>query len=127
MSSRDDDESETSYSVFDDGSDGDDESKAEGDSGGIASREVVVPLRMYKVVTVFSTMFAVFTVVGGFIALDYATDRATAPLPQVDYPVAIFGLLLIASGTVVYAFSTRFRTEGMGKSKDDSDEPSNNG
>ncbi|WP_435153451.1 DUF7315 family membrane protein [Haladaptatus sp. DFWS20] len=125
MSSRD-DEFETSYSVFEDESD-ENEAETEEKSGGIASRDVVVPLRIYKVVTVFSTMFAVFTVVGGFIALDFATDRATAPLPQVDYPLAIFGLLLIASGAVVYAFSTRFRAEGMGKSKDDSDEPSNNG
>ncbi len=128
MSSRD-DEPETSYSVFDESDENDEPaaSNAEQESGGIASRDVVVPTRLYKVVTVFSTMFAVFTVVGGFIALDYATDRATAPLPQVDYPLAIFGLLLIAAGAVVYAFSTRFRAEGMGKSKDDSDEPSNNG
>lgn len=124
MSSRDDNDFETSYSILEDEND---ESKTERESGGIASRDVVVPLRMYKVITVFSTMFAVFTVVVGFIALDFATDRATAPLPQVEYPLAIFGLLLIVSGAVVYAFSTRFRAEGMGKSKDDSDEPSNNG
>ncbi|WP_458187365.1 DUF7315 family membrane protein [Haladaptatus sp. NG-WS-4] len=122
MSGRD-DEFETNYSVF-----GDEESDGEdAKSSGIRSREVVVPLRMYKVVTVFSTLFAVITVVGGFISLDVATDRATAPLPEVDFPLAIFGLILIAAGTVVYAFSTRFRAEGMGKSKDDSDEPSNNG
>ncbi|WP_233274744.1 DUF7315 family membrane protein [Haladaptatus cibarius] len=126
MSSRD-DESETSYSAFDDESDGNGESNANESSTGIASRDVVVPLQLYKIVTVFSTMFAVFTVVGGFIALDFATNRASAPISEVNYPLAIFGLLLIVAGTVVYAFSTRFRAEGMGKSKDDSDEPSNNG
>lgn len=121
-SSRGDDE-ERRYSTPTDES----EDETTDDSGGIRSREVVVPLRVYKAVTVFSTMFAVFGVVFGFILLDSATDRATAPLPQVDFPLAIFGLFLIAAGAVVYAFSTRFRTEGMGKSKDDSDEPSNNG
>ncbi|SIQ99598.1 hypothetical protein SAMN05421858_1067 [Haladaptatus litoreus] len=126
MSSRD-DEPETSYSAFEDESDRNGESNANENSTGIASRDVVVPLQLYKIVTVFSTMFAVFTVVGGFIALDFATNRASAPISEVNYPLAIFGLLLIVAGTVVYAFSTRFRAEGMGKSKDDSDEPSNNG
>lgn len=129
MSSSRDDE-ERHYSVFDGGSDTDsvDESDdVEDDAGGIRSRDVVVPLRVYKAVTVFSTLFAVIGVVGGFMLLDSATDRATAPLPEVNFPLAIFGLFLIGAGAVVYAFSTRFRTEGMGKSKDDSDEPSNNG
>jgi len=90
-------------------------------------REVVVPLRVYKTVTVFSTLFAIFSVVGGFILVDVATDRASAPASEIDVPVAILGLGLILAGTVVYAFSTRFRTEEMGKSKDDADEPSGNG
>jgi hypothetical protein len=34
---------------------------------------------------------------------------------------------MIAAGALVYAFATRFRAEGMGKPKDSSDEPSNNG
>ncbi len=124
MSGRD-DELETRYSMFDDGSE---ESDDDGDdSSGLRSRDVVVPLRVYKAVTVFSTLFAVVTVVGGFIALDVATERATVPLPKIDFPLAIFGLALIAAGAAVYAFSTRFRAEGMGKPKDDSDEPSNNG
>jgi len=90
-------------------------------------REVVVPLRLYKTVTVFSTLFAICSVVGGFILVDVATDRASAPASEIDVPVAIGGLGLILAGTVVYAFSTRFRTEEMGKSKDDADEPSGNG
>lgn len=92
-----------------------------------SQREVVVPLRVYKTVTVFSTLFAVFSVVGGFILVDVATDRASAPASEIDVPVAIGGIGLILAGTVVYAFSTRFRTEEMGKSKDDADEPSGNG
>jgi len=90
-------------------------------------RDVVVPLRVYKTVTVFSTLFAVFSVVGGFILVDVATERASAPASEIDIPIAIGGIGLILAGTVVYAFATRFRTEEMGKSKDDADEPSSNG
>jgi len=92
-----------------------------------ARRDVVVPLRVYKTVTVFSTLFAVFSVVVGFILVDTATDRASAPASEIDVPIAIAGIGLILAGSVVYAFSTRFRTEEMGKSKDDADELSDNG
>ena len=95
--------------------------------GGDTQREVVVPLRVYKTVTVFSTLFAVFSVVGGFIVVDVATDRASVPASEIDVPVALLGIGLILAGTVVYAFATRFRTAEMGKSKDDADEPSSNG
>jgi len=91
------------------------------------AREVVVPLHLYKVVTVFSTMFAVAFVVGGFVVLDTATQRARLSLAEADVPLAIVGVVMIAAGAVVYAFSTRFRAEGMGKPKDGSDERSNNG
>jgi predicted membrane channel-forming protein YqfA (hemolysin III family) len=91
------------------------------------AREVEVPLHLYKVVTVFSTMFAVAFVVGGFIVLDTATRRASLSLDEMNLPLAILGVAMIAAGAVVYAFATRFRAEGMGKPKDDSDEPSNNG
>ena len=94
---------------------------------GIIAREVVVPLRVYKAVTVFSTLFAVATVVGGFIVLDVVTNRARATIEEMNLPLALTGLALIVAGSVVYAFSTRFRAEGMGKSKDDSNEQSNNG
>lgn len=96
-------------------------------SGEGKQREVVVPLRLYKTVTVFSTLFAILSVVGGFILADVATDRASAPASEIDIPIAVLGIGLILAGTVVYAFSTRFRTEEMGKSKDDADEPSDNG
>jgi len=49
------------------------------------------------------------------------------PASEIDIPFAILGIGLILAGTVVYAFSTRFRTAEMGKSKDDADEPSDNG
>jgi len=91
------------------------------------AREVVVPLHLYKVVTVFSTMFAVAFVVGGFVVLDTATQRARLSLAEADVPLAILGVVMIAAGAAVYAFSTRFRAEGMGKPKDGSDEPSDNG
>ncbi|WP_018258034.1 DUF7315 family membrane protein [Halomicrobium katesii] len=90
-------------------------------------RDVVVPLRMYKTVTVFSTLFAVVGVVGGFVLVDRATERATLPASEIDPIVALAGIGLIVFGAVVYAFSTRFRTEEMGKSKDDAAEDSGNG
>ena len=91
------------------------------------AREVEVPLRLYKAVTVFSTMFAVAFVVGGFIVLDTATQRARLSLEEMNLPLALLGVAMIAAGAVVYAFATRFRAEGMGKPKDQPDEPSNNG
>ncbi len=94
------------------------EDGAEGDE-----RDVVVPTAVYKRVTVFSTLIAVVAVVGGFLVLDVATDRATAELSEIDPIVALIGVALIAFGAVTYAFSTRFRAEGMGNAKDDTDEP----
>lgn len=91
------------------------------------TRDVVVPMRVYKAVTVFTTLFAVVTVVGGFIVLDSATNRAQASLADVDPLLALLGIGLIVAGAAAYAFSTRFRAEGMGKSKDDTDEGSDNG
>lgn len=91
------------------------------------SRDVVVPMRVYKAVTVFSTLLAIVFVLGGFILLDVATDRATAPVSEIDPLVLIVGLAGIAGGAAVYAFGTRFRAEGMGTPKDDADEPPDNG
>jgi membrane-bound ClpP family serine protease len=102
-----------------------DEQSADGDAGG--DRDVVVPFRVYKTVTVFSTLFAVVSVVGGFILVDRATERATVPASEIDPVVALAGIGLIVFGAAVYAFATRFRTEEMGKSKDDAAEDSGNG
>ena len=90
-------------------------------------RDVVVPMRVYKAVTVFTTLFAVGTVVGGFILLDTATDRGQAAVEEINAVLALLGIGLIVAGAAAYAFSTRFRTPGMGKSKDDTDEGSDNG
>jgi hypothetical protein len=95
--------------------------------GGVRSREVVLPLRLYKTVTVFSTLFAVAAVVLGFVVLDAATRRATLEVSEIDPWLAGLGVALIAAGGVVYAFSSRFRAEGMRKDKDASDEESDNG
>ncbi|UPV73458.1 hypothetical protein M0R89_13000 [Halorussus limi] len=101
-----------------------DNADVEGES---PDREVEVPIGLYKVVIVFSTMFAVAFVVGGFIVLDTATRRARLSPSEMNLPLALLGVAMIAAGGVVYAFATRFRAEGMGKPKDGSDEPSNNG
>lgn len=84
-------------------------------------------MRVYKTVTVFATLIAMVAVILGFVALDVATNRAQADPSEVNVLVALGGLGSIVLGAFVYAFSTRFRTEGMGKSKDESDEDSDNG
>lgn len=86
------------------------------------SREVVVPLRVYKAVTVFSTLFSVILVVGGFMVLDTATQRTTLALSDINPLFALAGLAMIAAGSVLYAFSSRFRAPGMGNAKERSDE-----
>jgi hypothetical protein len=91
------------------------------------ARSVVVPTRVYKSVTVFSTLFAVVTVVAGFVSLDAATNRASVSLSEADPVLALSGVGLIVLGAVTYAFSTRFKAAEMGNAKDDDDEPSNNG
>ena len=96
-------------------------------SSGSSTREVEVPLRIYKTVVVFSTMFAVGLVVGGFIVLDVATQRARLPLSDINPVLALLGLAMLVAGAAVYAFATRFRARGMGKSKDGGDESSDNG
>ncbi|NHN42310.1 hypothetical protein G9C85_11830 [Halorubellus sp. JP-L1] len=97
------------------------------DGGSRGSREVEVPMRVYKTVTVFATLIAMVAVILGFVALDAATNRAQAAASDVNVVLALAGLGSIVLGAFVYAFSTRFRTRGMGKSKDESDEGSGNG
>lgn len=86
------------------------------------SRTVAVPMRVYKIVTVFSTLIAVVGVVGGFVLLDMATNRAQAELAGIDPLVALLGVGLIVISAVVYAFSTRFQATEMGNDKDNGDE-----
>ena len=97
------------------------------DDAEVSDRDVVIPLSLYKVVTVFSTLIAAVAVVGGFMLLDEATQRASATLTEVDPVLALLGLFLIAGGGALYAFSGRFRAPGMGTTKNDEDEPSGNG
>lgn len=90
-------------------------------------RDVTVPLGLYKIVTVFSTLIAIIVVVAGFLVLDAATNRARAPAAEIDPVLALIGLGLIALGGIVYAFSSRFQAHGMGTPKDTDDEPSDDG
>ena len=97
------------------------------DVGEPGGEDVVVPLRLYKTVTVFSTLIAIVAILAGFVLLDKGTQRATASPEEVSLPLVALALALIVGGSAVYAFSTRFRTAGMGKSKDDTDEGSDDG
>ena len=97
------------------------------ETGSSGKRDVVVPMRLYKTVTVFSTIIAIAGVLGGFIVLDVATDRTQADVSEINLILALVGVGMIAFGAVTYAFSTRFRTAEMGNAKDDTDEHSDNG
>ena len=108
---------------------------ADGDEAG---REVEVPMRLYKTVTVFSTLIAVVTVVVGFVLLDAATLRVSVLRRLVATLLAVVGvdvtegtlttlfglagLLSIAGGAGVYVLGTRFRAPGMGNAQDERDE-----
>ena len=122
---------------------GDPETAVEEESGASGRRDVVVPLRLYKTVTVFSTLIAVVAVVVGFALLDAATLRvsllrgvvvlvlsAVGLLPPerlLSAGLAVAGLVVVGAGAAVYTLGTRFRARGMGKSQDDTDEGSNDG
>jgi hypothetical protein len=106
------------------------------------SREVVVPMPIYKIVTVFSTLIAVVGVVFGFMLLDAATlnvsflgnaVRGAFTLLGIGIAdgllsavFAAVGLAMIAFGAGVYVLGTRFRARGMGNAQEGSDEDSNN-
>ena len=110
---------------------------------GPGGRDVVVPMRLYKTVIVFSTLIAVVAVVLGFMFLDAATLQVSVlravvtslfgvvglriPPQVLSAALAVTGLLVIGFGAVVYTLGTRFRARGMGKSQEDTDELSNNG
>ena len=127
-----------------DGSDGRSETATEGArSGGDDRREVVVPMRLYKTVTVFSTLIAVVCVVLGFVFLDAATFQwiflrqvvtgllsflgVAVPQEVVSTALAFAGLAVIVFGSGVYVLGSRFRAHGMGNSQEDSNEDTDNG
>lgn len=117
--------------------------ESDASSGSRGSRDIVVPMRLYKTVTVFSTLIAVVSVVVGFVLLDAATlsvsfirQALTGLLGALGIVVAedvltaalaLAGLAVIGFGAGVYIVGTRFRAQGMGKSQEDSDEGSDNG
>ncbi|MFB6126360.1 MAG: hypothetical protein ABEJ79_03555 [Halolamina sp.] len=119
------------------------------DAGDVAAasagddQEIEVPMRLYKTVTVFSTLIAVVAVVVGFVLLDAATLQVSllrrlvaTLLSAVGLGVAegtlttlfgVGGLLSIGAGAGVYVLGTRFRAPGMGNAQEERDEPSDNG
>ena len=110
---------------------------------GEGTREVIVPLRIYKTVTVFSTLIAVVCVMAGFMLLDAATfqwaflRQAVSDLLSllgidvarevVSAVLALAGLAVIGVGSGTYVLGTRFRASGMGNSQEDSNEGFDNG
>ncbi|MFB6079871.1 MAG: hypothetical protein ABEJ81_02545 [Haloferacaceae archaeon] len=118
-----------------------DSDSPEGGDGG--RREVVVPLRLYKTVTVFSTLLAVVAVVFGFTLLDAATLQMSilrrlivagltavglAPASKLlSASLAVLGLAVIGLGAGVYMLGTRFRARQMGNAQEDGNEGSTDG
>jgi uncharacterized membrane protein len=106
-------------------------------------RDVVVPMRLYKTITVFSTLIAIVGVVFGFVLLDAATIRLSLlrrlvigalravgvvpPTTLLSAVLAVLGLASIGFGAAVYVLGTRFRARGMGNPQEDADESSSNG
>ncbi|GAB6863098.1 hypothetical protein ACFR97_05235 [Haloplanus litoreus] len=114
-----------------------------GDAERDGRRDVVVPMRLYKTITVFSTLIAVVGVVVGFVLLDAATIRLSLlrrlvigllkavgiapPSALLSAVLAVAGLVSIGVGAGVYVLGTRFRARGMGNPQEDADESSSNG
>jgi len=106
-------------------------------------RDVVVPMRLYKTITVFSTLIAALSILAGFILLDAATLEVsvlrgvivaaigvvgiTPDQSLLSGLLGVAGLSLMALGSGVFILSSRFRADGMGNSQEDSDEDSTNG
>lgn len=101
-------------------------------------RDIVVPMRLYKTITVFSTLIATLCILVGFILLDAATLQVSVlrrlfvsgafavglPVDQelLSVLLGIAGLSLMALGAGVFVLSSRFRTAGMGNAQEDSSE-----
>ncbi|MFC6614964.1 hypothetical protein ACFQAS_08390 [Halopenitus salinus] len=109
-----------------------------GPNVGPGGREIVVPLRLYKTITVFSTLIAVVTFVFGFVLIDAATLQVSLLRSAIAGVLGAVGLSLsegvltavlalsgvcsILLGSAIYVLGTRFRAQGMGKPQEDSDE-----
>jgi len=101
-------------------------------------RDVVVPMRLYKTITVFSTLIAALSILFGFILLDAATLEVSmlrgvivAAIGVVGVTpdqgllsglLGVAGLSLMALGSGVFILSSRFRAAGMGNAQEDSNE-----
>jgi len=115
----------------------------DGSSARGGRRDVVVPMRLYKTITVFSTLIAALSILAGFILLDAATLGVsvlrgvivsviglvgiTPDQSLLSGLLGVAGLSLMAFGSGVFILSSRFRADGMGNAQGDSDEQSTNG
>jgi uncharacterized membrane protein len=120
-----------------------DDARIEGTSDDRGGREVVVPMALYKRVTVFGTLIAILTVLFGFMSLDAALYSGsflrvnvqwllglvgvTVPAAWLSIAFAVLGLAFIAFGAGAYVLSTRFRTEGMGTAREEAPREVNDG
>jgi hypothetical protein len=123
-------------------SDADGDTVTDGDAADFRS-DVIVPLAIYKRVTVVSTVLASVLVVAGFLLLDAATKQTRllrSPIESLfewvgvgissnslSVLLGVAGLAVIALGAAIYVFGARFRTAGMGSDKTDATENDDNG
>jgi len=100
---------------------------------------IVVPMRMYKRISVFSTLLAVALIVFGFFMFDAATQpqsifrRAVVwvlgtvgvvpPSGVLDVGFGLFGVALILLGGGSYVLGSRFKTSGMLADEEVPDDP----
>jgi len=100
-------------------------------------------MRLYKTITVFSTLIAALSILLGFILLDAATLEVsmlrgvivaaiglvgvTPDQSLLSGLLGVAGLSLMALGSGVFILSSRFRAAGMGNAQEDADEQSTNG
>lgn len=90
-------------------------------------RHVAVPMPIFKVVTVVTTLLAVLGIIGGFWLIDRGTNRARAAPEEVDIVLTVLGLGLIGFAAIIYVFSTRFTPEERANDKGTSTEPADDG
>jgi hypothetical protein len=101
---------------------------------------IVVPMRMYKGITVFSTLLAVVLVVFGFFMFDAATQDQNLirqavvgllslvgleePVGVLDVGFGLLGITMILVGAGSYILGTRFKTADMlgGDSAEETDD-----
>lgn len=98
---------------------------ADASNGG--RRHVAVPMPIFKAVTVFTTLFAVFGIIVGFALIDRGTNRARAAPEEINVALTLLGIGFIIAAALLYVFSTRFTPAERANDKGESSQRHNDG